>query len=75
MIELFTNSGDPDKTPRAAVPDLYLHYLPITRLGCPVNDGLSLRTGIHVSRPRSEALSSSISTHQQAEKWTFGQVG
>ena len=33
MIELFANSGDPDKTPRSAASDLGLHCFPITLLG------------------------------------------
>ena len=33
MVELSTNSGDPDQTPRVAASDLVLHCLPITRLG------------------------------------------
>ena len=34
MIQLFTNSGDPDQTPRsAAASDLGLHGLPNTLLG------------------------------------------
>ena len=33
MVELFSNSGDPDQTPRSAASDLRLHCLPITLLG------------------------------------------
>ena len=32
MVEIFANSGDPDKTPRSAASDLYLHCLPVIRL-------------------------------------------
>ena len=30
MVALFASSGDPDQTPHSVVPDLGLHYLPIT---------------------------------------------
>ena len=33
MAKLFSNSGDPDQTPRSAASDLGLHCLPITLLG------------------------------------------
>ena len=33
MVELFTNSGDPDQMLGSAVSDLGLHCLPITLLG------------------------------------------
>ena len=33
MVQLFTNSGDPDQTPRSAASDLGLHCLPVTRFG------------------------------------------
>ena len=33
MVELFANSGDPDKMPRSAASDLGLHCLQITLLG------------------------------------------
>ena len=33
MAELFTNSGDPDQTPRSAASDLGLHCLPVALLG------------------------------------------
>ena len=33
MVELFANSGDPDRTPQNAASDLGLHCLPVTRLG------------------------------------------
>ena len=36
MVELFTNSGDPDQTPRSAASDLSLHCLPVI----PVFNGL-----------------------------------
>ena len=32
MGKVFTNSGDPDQTPRSAVSDVGLHYLSITFL-------------------------------------------
>ena len=38
MVELSTNSADPDQTPRFAASDLGLHCLPVTLLG--VFDGL-----------------------------------
>ena len=33
LVELFSNSGDPDQTPRSAASDLGLHCLLVTRLG------------------------------------------
>ena len=33
MVELFTNNGDPDQTPRSVASDLVLHCLAITLLG------------------------------------------
>ena len=33
MVELFVNSGDPDKTPRSVASELGLQCLPVTRLG------------------------------------------
>ena len=33
MVVLFSNSGDPDQTPRSAASDLGLHCLLVTRLG------------------------------------------
>ena len=33
MVELFTNSGDPDQTPHSVASDLGLQCLPITLLG------------------------------------------
>ena len=33
MVELFANSGDPDRTLHSAPSDLGLHCLPITLLG------------------------------------------
>ena len=33
MVELFTNSGDPDQTPHFAASALGLHCLSVTRLG------------------------------------------
>ena len=33
MVELFSNSGDSDQTPRSAASDLGLHFLLVTRVG------------------------------------------
>ena len=33
MIELFANSGDPDKTPCSVASDQGIYCLPVTRLG------------------------------------------
>ena len=33
MIELFANSGDPDRTPHSVASDLGLYCLPVTVLG------------------------------------------
>ena len=33
LQEKWSNSGDPDQTPRSATSDLGLHRLPVTRLG------------------------------------------
>ena len=41
MVELFTNSGDPDQMQRSAASDLGVHCLPITLLGSPEYNGLS----------------------------------
>ena len=40
MVELLAKSGDPDQTPHSAASDLGLHYLPVTRLGSTVFNGL-----------------------------------
>ena len=33
MVELYTNSGDPDQMPQSVTSDLGLHFLPVTLLG------------------------------------------
>ena len=33
MVELFTNSGDPDQMPHSAASDLDLHFLPFNQFG------------------------------------------
>ena len=40
MVELFTNSGDPDQTPRPAASDQGLHCFPITLFRSPDYNGL-----------------------------------
>ena len=42
MIELVTNSGDPDQMPQNAASDLGLHCLPITLLGVSRLNGLRI---------------------------------
>ena len=44
MVELFSNSGDHDPTPRSVASDLGLHYLLVTRLGSLVLNGLMKST-------------------------------
>ena len=39
MTKLFAKNGDPDQTPRSAVSDLGLHYLPITFKGLSTTKG------------------------------------
>ena len=45
MVELFTNSGDPDQAPQHAASDLDLHCSSITHLGISspqwINDGVT----------------------------------
>ena len=42
MVELFSNSGGPDQTPRSAASDLGLHCWPVPVYGSPVFNGLNI---------------------------------
>ena len=43
MVELFANSGDPDQTPHSVASDLGLHCWPVTLLGSPDYNALTLK--------------------------------
>ena len=49
MVELFTNSGDPDQMPHSAASDLGLHCLHITLLGVFRLQWVNTLTNIDVS--------------------------
>ena len=60
MVELFTNSGDPDQAPQHAASDLDLHCSSITHLGISspqwINDGVTRWIILLTEQNRTEVL-------------------
>ena len=63
MFGLFANSGDPDQTPLSVASDLGMRCLPVTRLGIPSLQWLTIRTiNIDVGTSKSQWFSILVSS-------------